>query len=209
LTSSYFFSGVVTGFLVGEVAGFGLVSSFLSTFLSSLAGLDVGLAVDEGLGVVATGVVATTGEAAGVGVVGLFWAAGSQPARNAAIAAITVSRNDLLIVFLVYRSQKRSFKRPAIFLRPPPRLFVTQPDAAIAQTHSIKSQYSGEFEPFTATLRPIERRKNKNLQEILEFFGPYSADMHETVCRSAQKIIIYSDFDGWNGTCTVITSKSL
>jgi hypothetical protein len=69
-------------------------------------GLDVGLAVDEGLGEATTGVETTTGEAAGVGVAGLFWTAGSQPAKNAAAAAITVSRNDLLIVFsFIYRSQ--------------------------------------------------------------------------------------------------------
>ena len=109
LTPSYFFSGVA-GF-VGDTAGLALVSVFLSsTFLSSFAGLEVGLAVDVGLGAVTTGAVAV-GEAAGDGVAGLFGVELSvQPAKNAAVAAITVSRNDLLIVFSFYfRSQERSF----------------------------------------------------------------------------------------------------
>jgi len=112
----------VVGF-VGDVAGLAFVSVFLSpVFLSSFAGLAVGLAVVEGLGDAVTGAVAI-GEAAGAGVAGLFGVALLlQPAKNAAVAAITVSRNDLLIVFpffdrkrvLSEAARDRSWAAPAV-----------------------------------------------------------------------------------------------
>jgi hypothetical protein len=94
--------------------GLALTSAFLSSvffsssFLSSFAGLAVGLAVVDGLEV-AAGEAATTGVDAGVEFTGLFGALVSvQAAENAAIAAKTVNRIDLLIVFpWFYRSPER------------------------------------------------------------------------------------------------------
>jgi hypothetical protein len=93
---SYFFSGLTVVLAAGEAAGLALVSTFLlSTFFSSFTGLAVGAAVDVGLAVV-TGE-AVVGEADGVELADLFSGALEQAPRNAAMAAKTVSRIDLLM----------------------------------------------------------------------------------------------------------------
>lgn len=117
---------------VGEAAGLGLVSGFFSSFLSPLAGLEAGNPVDVG-DAVAAGLEATTGEvAAGDGVVlaGLL-VLGSQAPKNAAMAAKTVSRNDLLIVFssLFLRIAGLAVFPEGRDPLGPLRLISTQPDA--------------------------------------------------------------------------------
>jgi hypothetical protein len=99
---NYFFSGVAVDLPAGEAVGLVLVSPFFSSFFWSLAGLEAGDAVVDGDGVV-DGLEATTGEVAagdadGVVLAGLL-VFGSQAPKNAAVAAKTVSRTDLLIVF--------------------------------------------------------------------------------------------------------------
>jgi hypothetical protein len=87
----------------GEAAGLALVSGFFSSFFSFLAGLEAGEAVVDG-DAVADGLETTTGEVAagdadGVVLAGLLVWPSVQAPKNAAIAAKTVSRIDLLIVF--------------------------------------------------------------------------------------------------------------
>ena len=88
---------------MGEAAGFALVS-FTSSFFVSLAGLEDGDAVVEGDAVV-DGLETTMGEVAagdaeGVELAGLVvLASGVQAPKNAVMAAKTISRTDLLIVF--------------------------------------------------------------------------------------------------------------
>lgn len=99
---SYFFSGTVV--FAGEAAGLALVSgffsSFFSSFLSSFAGLAVGEPVVPGLEVTIGDV--TAGETEGVeagrfGVVVVLLLP-AHAAENAANAAKTVNRIDLLIL---------------------------------------------------------------------------------------------------------------
>jgi len=119
---------------VGEVAGLAFVSGFFPSF----EGLEVGLPVDDGLAVV-TGEAITAGVVVGVALAGLLFAPGSHAPKNAAMAAKTVSRNDLLIVFSsnsdrvgsVLSGQPRSSK-------PPPPITVSQPEAAIATNPAAK-----------------------------------------------------------------------
>ena len=95
----YFFSGVTVVLAIGVafVSPF-FSSSFFSSFLSSFEGLAVGEAVEVGLATGA-GVWTATGVETGVDT-GLFCVAASlHAAENAVIAAKTVSRIDLLIVF--------------------------------------------------------------------------------------------------------------
>jgi hypothetical protein len=82
----------------GEAAGLVLVSGFFSSFLSSLTGLEAGDAVVDGDGLEATTGEVPAGDADGVALAGLL-VFGSQAPKNAAMAAKTVSRTDLLIVF--------------------------------------------------------------------------------------------------------------
>jgi hypothetical protein len=98
----YFFSGVLA-------AGGAVGVAFTLAFLSSFVGLTDGVAVDDGLEVT-TGVVTTTGVEAGVAATGLLVGVSPQAAEIAAMAAKTVSRIDLLIVFSLFIDRKAFFQ---------------------------------------------------------------------------------------------------
>ena len=151
-------------FPAGDGAGLTLVSTFLSsTLLSSLTGLEVGDAVDDGLAVV-TGEAVTAGVAAGVVLTGLLSVAAEQAPKNAAIAAKTVSRIDLLIffIFLFDRSQKRSFRAAAIESEAAPAVTSYTAGCRDSPNSPRKKNIEGRSGPFfcnTATERTGDRSK--------------------------------------------------
>ena len=113
----------------GEAVGVAFTSVFFSSvffssaFFSSFVGLEVGLPVVDGLDVEA-GEAATTGVEAGVAAAGFTLAAGSHAVPIAVIAAKTVSRIDLLIVFsFLYRSLSVLSETAAIDMMAVPRGF--------------------------------------------------------------------------------------
>jgi len=113
----------------GEAVGVAFTSVFFSSvffssaFFSSFVGLEVGLPVVDGLDVEA-GEAATTGVEAGVAAAGFTLTAGSHAVPIAVIAAKTVSRIDLLIVFsFLYRSLSVLSETAAIDMMAVPRGF--------------------------------------------------------------------------------------
>lgn len=199
-TADHFAAGLDAVLAAGVAVGLDFVSPFLSSsFLSSFAGLEVGLAVEVGLDTAAGEETVAGGVAAGL----VSGAVPLHAPRNAANAAKTVSRIDLLIGFsFLYRSQMRLSGTAATDgMAVPAGFWFHSRMQEETAGRRIRDAFPG---PDRRTSLQHCDRKNELQRKtcvISRLLWPILCACYTKPFTSLVNVIIYAPWIGWNGFC--------